>query len=486
MIYSFGPFQLDVRSRRLVKAGTIVGLPDRQLDVLLHLVAHAGQVVSKDALITAAWNDVAVTDNSLEQAISSLRRTLGDPPAGDAAYIETHARRGYRFAATTTSSLSRVGDEALSAMLAPYRALIEGRAALETLDREQVVHACRVFEEITRTAPDYAAAHLGLANSLALAMESVRADTVRDESMLARALHHAAEACRLDPTAGEAWAALSLLSHQSRDHAAAVAAAQRSAALEPDNWRHHLRLAYVSWGETRLRAAHRVLKLLPHFPFAHWLAATVHIAREAFDQAAQELEAGADAQDRQPGDAPFKGVGLHLLLGLLKLAVGDEARATEELHRELTFEGSRHIYGREASANAWCALAAISIRRKQRDEARAALQHALDIIPGHATALAARAALTSTRSDVGTRPTFDARIAQLEQAGALMDAAIAKSVYLALTDDSKAAAKTLEGALRDSGTVGAAWIVPVEPMLGVATARDHWRDVLAVLRSRAM
>jgi len=55
-------------------------LPDRQLDILRLLVSKAGQVVSKDALIDAAWKDVAVGDNRLEQAISALRRTLGAAP----------------------------------------------------------------------------------------------------------------------------------------------------------------------------------------------------------------------------------------------------------------------------------------------------------------------------------------------------------------------------------------------------------------------
>ena len=55
--------------------------------------AKPGQILTKDSLIEAAWRDVAVTDNSLEQAVSGLRRLLG------AEYIETHARRGYRFAA---------------------------------------------------------------------------------------------------------------------------------------------------------------------------------------------------------------------------------------------------------------------------------------------------------------------------------------------------------------------------------------------------
>ena len=58
-------------------------------------------MLSKDALIAAAWRDVAVGDNSLEQAISSLRRALGAQDDGTP-YIETLARRGYRFGAAVT------------------------------------------------------------------------------------------------------------------------------------------------------------------------------------------------------------------------------------------------------------------------------------------------------------------------------------------------------------------------------------------------
>jgi len=51
MTYSFGPFQLDALARRLTRDSEPVGIPDRHVDILLQLVARAGQVVSKDALI---------------------------------------------------------------------------------------------------------------------------------------------------------------------------------------------------------------------------------------------------------------------------------------------------------------------------------------------------------------------------------------------------------------------------------------------------
>ena len=108
-LYSFGPFQLDAGSRRLTHAGSPLTVPARHLDVLAALVARAGTVVSKDALVEAAWHDVAVTDNSLEQAVSVLRRALGPAPGGDS-YIQTVPRQGYRFAAAVRVESPRASD----------------------------------------------------------------------------------------------------------------------------------------------------------------------------------------------------------------------------------------------------------------------------------------------------------------------------------------------------------------------------------------
>ena len=103
--FSFGDFELDPAAARLTRAGQPVNVPARHLDVLAALLAHAGEVVSKDALVEAAWRDVAVTDNSLEQAISSLRRVLAGP--GAAAVIETVPRQGYRFTAAVERLTAR-------------------------------------------------------------------------------------------------------------------------------------------------------------------------------------------------------------------------------------------------------------------------------------------------------------------------------------------------------------------------------------------
>ena len=68
-IFRFGPFELDSSRRILNRGAEVVWLPDRQMNVLLILASAVGNVVSKKALIEAAWQGLAVTDNSIVQAI---------------------------------------------------------------------------------------------------------------------------------------------------------------------------------------------------------------------------------------------------------------------------------------------------------------------------------------------------------------------------------------------------------------------------------
>jgi DNA-binding winged helix-turn-helix (wHTH) protein len=85
----------------MVRGDTVVPLTPKLLDLLLHLLDHAGELVTKEALLDAIWPDANVTDNALTQAISELRQALGDDPASPR-YIKTVARRGYRFIAAVT------------------------------------------------------------------------------------------------------------------------------------------------------------------------------------------------------------------------------------------------------------------------------------------------------------------------------------------------------------------------------------------------
>ena len=104
--------------------------------VLVHLLEHAGQVVSRDALLTAVWGDVAVTDDSVTQCISEIRRALG---SDGSRMLQTLARRGYRMStrlhplATPGETAAPVGPKAApppetAAPISPTHAL-HGRVA---------------------------------------------------------------------------------------------------------------------------------------------------------------------------------------------------------------------------------------------------------------------------------------------------------------------------------------------------------------------
>ena len=475
-IYSFGTFELDGRTRELRRNNERVPVSDRYVSVLLHLAAHAGTVVTKDALVQAGWGDVAVGDNSLEQAISTLRRVLGRDDEGRQ-YVETVPRQGYRLA-TAISRKAPASDDAIEALLAPHRALLDGRAALETLERGQILRAREVFAQIVATAPDTAPAHVGLANACALQFEMTRADETPDVQALQLAVRHGYEACRLDTENAEAWSTLSFILERVGRHTDAVAASRRAIALEPDNWRHHFRLASIAWGEERLRAARRTLALLPGFGLAHWLAATVLVARQMLDDAAQELEFAIAGDRRAGAEARFSSVALHWLLGLLYLARADHAAALESFERELANESSGHLYARECCANTWYAIGAMHLRDRRLDQAAIAFSAALERVPRHRMA---RLGLAISQSSAAS---LDANIAPTGQSP--IEDVFAAAAHHVWRGSPAEAAALVDRALAAAPPSNTGWLLPVEPLLNAAAAPDLWAPALARLRARTM
>jgi DNA-binding winged helix-turn-helix (wHTH) protein len=480
--FTFGPFRVDLSSRRLFRDQEPLPISSRHFDVLVALVSQAGTVIPKNTLVEAGWQDVAVTDNSLEQAISMLRVALGAGPDGKP-YIRTVPRRGYCFMGDVTPA--RVSDAGIDAVLEPHRAWLEGRMALETLGRRDAEVARRAFEHALEFTPHDPALHVGLANACAWQFEATRADERPDVASLACAMEHAREACGLDLHYAEAWATLGFVLHRTGQGPEALAASRRAVTLEPGSWRHHLRLAFVSWGEERLRASERARQILPDLALAHWLAATVHVARQALDRAERELDAGAAAQDSQSTTAPFGAVGLHWLRGLVRLQRGDDAGALESFERELSFETSGHLYARECAANTCYGLAALRLRAGDRAAARAALVDALARIPAHAPAVAVLGWLDGDQPSSPAAEAFDAVVARLTAKGATAEAAAALAVRETLAGRVGDAAGLVHHMLDVAPAGNAGWTVPVEPMLQVASHPDEWRGVLALLRARA-
>ena len=476
--YSFGSFELDARHTRLTRDGASVAISERHLRVLLHLVSQAGTIVSKDALVAAAWGDVAVTDNSLEQAISSIRRTLGLDENG-ATPVETVPRQGYRFAGAVSRSASRETDEALDALIAPHRAWLEGRAALETLKRDKIALARHAFERAVARLPDLAAAHVGLANAAVMEFEATRADALPDIDSLKVAVNHAREACRLDPSLAEGWATLGFVLARVDRASDALAASRRAVALEPDNWRHQFRLSSIAWGEERLRAAKRTLALVAGFPLAHYLAATVHVARQAFDAAERELRAGiANESSLEGTDDKFGGIALHWLLGLILLSRGQRQAAFDEFNRELALEPRGHMYTREVCANTFYAIGVMHRHQDDLEAARTAFEQAFLRRPGHAMSRLGLAALNPSLSAAASL------LAAEERAISPADKALARAAISALQTQPVEAARIVDEALTESPPGSAFWLLPLEPLLRVYDHPAIWAAPLARLRTR--
>ena len=95
-IHSFGPFRLDADAGILFHGAEPTELGQRAVALLLLLLERAGEPVSKEALIEAAWPGLAVEDSNLTVQIAALRRVFEDA-AGGGSWIETLPRRGYRY-----------------------------------------------------------------------------------------------------------------------------------------------------------------------------------------------------------------------------------------------------------------------------------------------------------------------------------------------------------------------------------------------------
>src|ERR1700730_5534449 len=95
----FGAFEADVQTGELRKQGKRVRLQDQPFQLLVMLLEAPGQVVTRDELRSKLWPQTTVDfDHGLNKAISKIREALGDSPEHPR-FVETVARRGYRFLA---------------------------------------------------------------------------------------------------------------------------------------------------------------------------------------------------------------------------------------------------------------------------------------------------------------------------------------------------------------------------------------------------
>ena len=480
-ILRFDQFCLDAQRHLLTREAQDVALSPHLVDILEHLATRPGAIVTKHALLDRFWPDVHVTENTLTRAIADIRKAIGDDTAMPR-YIQTAARRGYRFVANVTSQPDSGNDD-------PFREIVRGRAALEGLDARKVAEAVSTFEQAVAAMPEYAPARVGLASARLFQYEGTRASNAPQRGWLAQALVHARRACDLDPMLGDAWATLGFALAAAGDVEEARAVSRRATALEPTSWRHQFRLSVASWGEERLRAIARSRScLISHRPV---LAAMLFVARQAFGHAVSAANEGAAAQSRQIAHegAPFPAIGLHWLRGLLLLRDGRVGLAIQSFVREINELRAEQIYAPEFRANAHIARGFAHLGADHPGAAVDAFGLALETLACQGRALIGlHQALCQMSRAPAAEPLLaqvDGAVEQLAKSQRLSEAALVKAAAEATRGDRDAACTTLHNLLEHAPPGHAGWLIPIDPALAAVRTHPQYPQLVRLLAARA-
>jgi DNA-binding winged helix-turn-helix (wHTH) protein/Flp pilus assembly protein TadD len=491
--YRFGPFRLEAAGFRLLSNDTAIALSPKAIDLLLLLVSHPEALVSKDDIQRAIWPDVAVTDNALTQVVSDLRQALGDS-AATPRYIQTVARRGYRFVAKVEMESSvrdaapRVGARETSSAEA-HRVATEGRLKLEALDPAQVPAAIVDFNRAISLDPRYTLAYIGRAHARFWRYEASRAHNRPDAMELKTAVADIRRAIELDPDLAEGHAALAFFLTAAGQSVDAVAAGRRAVALEPGNWRHLFRLGVAAWGDERLTCLAQVVQHYPEFQYAYFVIAMVYVARGELAGAEESLRKGLAFEGPESVRVDrFPGRGLHWLLGLTRLAAGDSAEAHTEFDRELSSRGGE-LYAAEYVMDAYDGHGFAFLHEGDDAHARVMFGRALEVFPDHARSLIG---LAEACCRGGQAPESFAALERAQRAigdlrasGRTAEAAIAVALSHVVGGRSAEAIEALDRLLADAPPGFAGWTIPIEPLLAPIRGIDSSRAVLSRLAARA-
>jgi len=172
--YEFGPFRLDAAERKFSRDGIAVSLAPKVFDTLLMLVENPGRLIEKDELMTKLWPDTFVGEATLARNISDLRKALGGS-SGDARYVETIPKSGYRFVADVRLIEN---DDSL---LVTQRHTTTRVVLREELEDEVRSIAVLPFQQIgSSVADEYLG--LGMADALITRLSNIRQIAVRPTS----------------------------------------------------------------------------------------------------------------------------------------------------------------------------------------------------------------------------------------------------------------------------------------------------------------
>jgi DNA-binding winged helix-turn-helix (wHTH) protein len=374
-----------------------------------------------------------------------------------------------------------------TASLDAYRAYTEGWLRVESLDTDLVPAAIKDFERAIALDPRYAMAHTGLANTLFVAYEMSRMTTAPNTRALDDGIDHARRAIRLDPRLAEAHATLSFLLVSAGQFDEARAAALAAVAIEPDSWRHQYRLGHASWGDARLRACGRALKIYPQFSYARFEMAMVFVARQDFDAAIDLARDGVEEQDRQAGAGNrFPAVGFHWLLGAIEAARGRTTHAMTEFDRELAQADGRLLYGPEYGALTEVGRGHGFLALGRPDAALDAFRQAFAHVPAFPRAvIGERLALTRLGRATASSPGGGVVPRPTSARGPSPSSLQLSACEQALFGTQDAALDALEQEFVHEPTSFLGWVTPIEPALASLRAHPRYERVVRGLAERA-
>ncbi len=286
----FDRFVLDPRRRRLLRSGKAVALSAKTLDLLVILLAHDGEAVSRERLYDLLWPCAFVEDGNLTQHVHLLRRTL-DPSGDGRRFIQTIPRRGYRFAMPLKAvvhprlrhTYHHVFVRAALAVLTSAILLVTGSAVQSTtvplsLDARvsydlgvyhwnmrtdpELDRSITYFRQTIARAPQSALGYAGLA-----AAYTIKADGSKDGTPLSKRYVHLAQAYRdaallRDPDSAQANTITAFIAYRfEHDFARAGRAFTLALARDPNYATAHHWHAVFSFAQGRLGEATREWEL---------------------------------------------------------------------------------------------------------------------------------------------------------------------------------------------------------------------------------
>jgi serine/threonine protein kinase len=139
-VFRFDVFELDLRARELRRDGVATGLPEQSIRILALLLDRPGDVVLREEIRKELWpNDTVVEfDHSINAAMKRLRQALADS-ADDPHYIETLARRGYRWKVPVQCLEASFGQEAAEKAAPPVASEIGGNLIGKKVSHYRVI-----------------------------------------------------------------------------------------------------------------------------------------------------------------------------------------------------------------------------------------------------------------------------------------------------------------------------------------------------------